>query len=71
MREHEAINSGCAKVRYFTVSSNVANDSFNILVSGFVSFSINNLKENAENLNHYSILRRKRQLYLFLSTHCE
>ena len=29
----------------------MANDSFNLLVSSFVSFSINGLKENAENLN--------------------
>ena len=71
MHEHEAINSGCAKVRYFTVSSNVANDSFNLFVSSFVSFSINSLKENAENLKYYPILRRKRELYLFLSTHRE
>ena len=71
MREHEAINSGCTKVRYCTVSSNVANDSFNLFVSSFVSFSINGLKENAENLNYYPILRRKVELYLFLSTHRE
>ena len=36
-----------------TVSSNMANDSFNLFVSIFVNFSINCLKENAENLNHY------------------
>ena len=29
MCEHEAVNSGCAKI--FTVSSNMANDSFNLL----------------------------------------
>ena len=69
MREHEAVNSGCAKI--FTVSSNMANDSFNLFVSSFVSFSINGLKENAANLNYYPILRRKVELYLFLSTHCE
>ena len=28
-------------------------------------------KENAENLNGYPILRRKVELYLFLSTHCD
>ena len=53
MREHEAVNSGCAKVRslqLFTVSSNMANDSFNLFVSSFVSFSINGLKENAKKL---------------------
>ena len=50
MCEHEAVNSGCAKI--FTVSSNMANDSFNLFVSSFVSFSINGLKENAENLDY-------------------
>ena len=55
----------------FTVSSNMANDSFNLFVSIFVSFSINSWKENAENLNYYPILRRKVELYLFLSTHRE
>ena len=49
----------------------MANDSFNLFVSIFVSFSINGLKENAENLNYYPILRRKVELYLFLSTHRE
>ena len=44
----------------------MANDSFNVFVSSFVSFSINSLKENAENLNYYPILRRKVELYLFL-----
>ena len=44
----------------------MANDSFNLFVSSFVSFSINGLKENAENLNYYPILRRKVELYLFL-----
>ena len=44
----------------------MANDSFNLFVSSFVSFSVNGLKENAENLNYYSILRRKVELYLFL-----
>ena len=44
MREHEAVNSGCAKSQIFTVSSNMANDSFNLFVSNFVSFSINGLK---------------------------
>ena len=66
MREHEAVNSGCSKVR--PVSSNMAKDSFNLFVSSFVSFCINGLKENAENLNYYPILRRKVELYLFLST---
>ena len=47
-REHEAVNSGCAKVRNLNVSSNMANDSFNLFVSSFVSFSINRLKQNAE-----------------------
>ena len=54
-----------------SVSSNMANDSFNLFVSSFVSFSINGLKENAENLNYCPILRRKVALYLFLSTHRE
>ena len=31
----------------------MANDSFNLFVSAFVDFSINSLKENAENLNYY------------------
>ena len=44
----------------------MANDTFNLFVSIFVSFSINGLKENAENLNYYPILRRKVELYLFL-----
>ena len=35
------------------------NDSFNLFVSSFVSFNINGLKENAENLNYYPILRKK------------
>ena len=30
----------------------MANDSFNLFVSSFVSFSINGLKENAENLDY-------------------
>ena len=49
----------------------MANDSFNLFVSSFVSFTINGLKENAENINYYPILRRKVELYLFLSTHRE
>ena len=49
----------------------MANDSFNLFVSSFVSFSINGLKENAENLNYHPILRRKVELYLPLSTHRE
>ena len=36
-----------------------------------ISFSINGLKENAENSNYYPILRRKEEVYLFLSTHRE
>ena len=42
-----------------------------MIVSSFVSFSINGLKENAENVYYYPILRRKVKLYLFLSTHRE
>ena len=49
----------------------MANDSFNPFVSSFVSFNINGLKENAENLNDYPILRRKVELYLFPSNHRE
>ena len=49
----------------------MANDSFNLFASSFVSFIINGLKENAKNLNYYPILRRKVELYLFLSTHRE
>ena len=45
----------------------MANDTFN----RFVSFSINGLKENVENLNYYPILRRKVELQLFLLTHRE
>ena len=37
----------------------MANDSFNLFVSIFVSFSINGLKENAGILNCYPILRRE------------
>ena len=54
-----------------TVPSNMANDSFNLFVSSFVSLSIIGLKENAENLNYYPILSRKVEPYLFLSTHRE
>ena len=43
----------------------MANDSFHLFVSSFVSFSINGLKENAENLNYYPILRRKVELICF------
>ena len=49
----------------------MGNDSFNLFASSFVSFIINGLKENAENLNYYPILRRKVELYLFLSAHRE
>ena len=41
----------------------MANDSFHLFVSSFVNFSINGLKENAENLNYYPILRGKVELY--------
>ena len=43
----------------------MANDSFNLFVSIFVSFSINGLKENAENWNYHPILRTKVELFLF------
>ena len=42
----------------------MANDSFDLFVSSFVSFSINGLKENAENLNYDPILRRKVELFI-------
>ena len=59
MREHQAVNR---------VDAQKLDLCFNLFVSSFVSFSINGLKENAENLNYYPILRRKVELYLFLST---
>ena len=59
------------KSEIFIVSSDMANDSFNLFVSSFVTFSFNGLKENAENLNNYPILRRKVEFYLLLSTHRE
>ena len=43
----------------------MANDSFNLFVSIFVSFSINGLKESAENWNYHPILRTKVELFLF------
>ena len=43
----------------------MANDSFNLFVSIFVSFSISGLKENAENWNYHPILRTKVELFLF------
>ena len=43
----------------------MANDSFNLFVLSFVSFSINGLKENAENWNYHPILRTKVELFLF------
>ena len=43
----------------------MANDSFNLFVSIFVSFSINGLKENAENWNYHPILRTKVELFQF------
>ena len=49
----------------------MANDSFNLFVLSFVSLSINGLIEKAENFNYYPVLRRKVELYLFLSTHRE
>ena len=49
MREHgEAVNSGTQKLDLYSIL-NMAIDSFNLFVSIFVSFSINGLKENAEN----------------------
>ena len=60
MREHEAVNSVCAKVRSLQYLQK-----WFLFVSCFVSFSINGLKENAENLYCYPILRGKVELYLF------
>ena len=37
----------------------MANDSFDLFGSIFVSLGINGLNEKAENLNYYPILRRK------------
>ena len=66
MRDLEALNK-MSKSSIITVSSNMENDSLSLFVSSFLSFSINGFKENAENLNYYPILRRKGELYLFLS----
>ena len=65
------VNSGCPKVRSLQYLQTRQMIVLIFLYRGFVSFSINGLKENAENLNHYPILRRKVELYLFLSTHRE
>ena len=47
----------------------MANDSFNLCVSIFVSFSVNGLKENAENFNYYPILRKKsRSLFVSVNS---
>ena len=43
MREHEAVNSGCAKVRSLQYLQTWKMN---------VNFSINGLKENAENFNY-------------------
>ena len=69
MQRHEAVNSRCGNIRSLQCLRSIANDSFDLFVLSFVS--INGLKENAENLNYYSILRRKVELYLFLSSHGE
>ena len=71
IREHEAVNSGCAKVRSLQYLQTWQMIVLIFNVSSFVSFSINGLKENAGNLNYYPILIRKVELYLFLSTHRE
>ena len=71
MREHEAVNSGCAKVRSLQYLQTWQMIVLIFFVSSFVSLSINGLKENTETLNYYPILRRKVELYLFLSTHRE
>ena len=46
----------------------MANDSFNLFVSSFVSFSIDGLKESAENLNYYPLLRRMQMQMLSTAT---
>ena len=49
MREHVAVNTRCAKVRSFRYLQ-----TWHIIVSNlFISFSINDLKENVESLNYY------------------
>ena len=55
----------------FTVSSNMANDSFNPFVSSFVSFSINDWKNKRWKFKYLPFLRRNTELYLLLSTHRE
>ena len=47
------------KLNLYSYLQLTANDSFNLFVSIFVSFSINGLKENAGILNCYPILRRE------------
>ena len=68
MREHEAVNSGCAKVRSLQYLQTWQMIVLIFFVSSFVSLSINGLKENAENLNYHPILKGKVEIYLFLST---
>ena len=70
-REYEAVNCGCAKVRSLQYLQTWQMIVLIFFVSSFVSFSINGLKENAENLYYYAIPRRKVELYLFLLTHRE
>ena len=50
-----------------TVLSNMANDSLNLFVSSFVSFSINSLKENAENIFKLLPNSEKKSRALFVS----
>ena len=71
MRELEAVTSKCAKVRSLQYLQTCQMIVLIFFLSSFVSFSINGSKENAKNLNYYPILRRKVELYLFLSTHRE
>ena len=51
----------------FTVLSNMTNDSLNLFVSSFVSFSINGLKENAENIFKLLPNSEKKSRAFFLS----
>ena len=71
MREQEAVNSGCGKCISLLYLQTWQMIVLIFLYRSFLSFSINGLNKNAENLNYYPILRRKVELYLFLSTHRE
>ena len=59
MRELEAVNSGCVKVRSLQYLQKSQMIVLIFFLSSFVSFSINGLKENAENLYYYPIKEEK------------